>query len=147
MASPPPFYLHRLPRPPHAMTGGLVMDVTAFVHQRSLDKASPEQRAEARIPIEKSKAHFLLLADTKDVVWPSAPMTKDIQATLRAAHMESVAKADIFQDASHYICGTGSEPRRVNPVHRPEGDDPTPEADAHASAESWKETKAFLQKR
>ena len=26
---------------------------SAFVHQRSLDKGSPEQRAEARIPIEK----------------------------------------------------------------------------------------------
>jgi dienelactone hydrolase len=119
---------------------------SAFVHQRSLDKADPEQRAAARIPIEKSDARFLLLAARKDVVWPSASMTRDIEASLRAAHKESEAKAIIFPEASHYICGTGSEPRRINPVHRPEGDDPTPEADANAAATSWKETKAFLQK-
>ena len=120
---------------------------SAFVHQRSLDKASPEQRAAARIPIERSDARFLLLAAAKDVVWPSATMTNDIDASLRAAHKESSMKAIIFPEASHYICGTGSEPRRINPVHKPEGDDPTPEADAHAVATSWKATKAFLSQR
>jgi dienelactone hydrolase len=74
-------------------------------------------------------------------------MTLDIEASLRAAHKESAAKAIIFPEASHYICGTGSETRRINPVHKPEGDDPTPEADANAAATSWKETKAFLQRR
>jgi hypothetical protein len=117
----------------------------AFVHQRSLEKASPEQRAAARIPIEKSDARFLLLAATKDVVWPSASMTNSMEASLRAAQKESSAQAILFPEASHYICGTGSEPRRINPVHKPEGDDPTPEADAHAAAASWITTKAFLQ--
>lgn len=115
-----------------------------FVHQRSLNKASPEQRVAARIPIERSDARFLLLAATKDVMWPSATMTNDIESSLRTAHKESAVKSLIFPEASHFICGTGSEPRRINPVHKPEGDDPTPEADAHAVATSWKETKAFL---
>ncbi len=119
---------------------------SAFVHQRSLDAASLEERAAARIPIERSGARFLLLAATKDVVWPSAAMTKDLESSLRAAHKESAATTMIFPNASHYICGTGSEARRINPVHKPEGDDPTPEADAHAAAASWNETKAFLQR-
>jgi dienelactone hydrolase len=117
---------------------------SAFVHQRSLDKADPEQLAAARIPVEKSDARFLLLAATKDLVWPSARMTRDIEASLLEAHKGSEAKAIIFPEASHYILGTGSEPKRINPVHKPEGDDPTPEADANATETSWKETKAFL---
>ena len=117
----------------------------AFVHQRSLDKASEEQRRAARIPVEKTRARLLLLAGSKDVVWPSAAMTADIEATLRAAHLDAIAKAYIFPDASHYICGTGSEPRRINPVLKPEGDNPTPEADAHAAAVGWQQTKLFLQ--
>ena len=72
----------------------------------------------------RAAARFLLLAATKDVVWPSAAMTSDIEASLRAAHKESLVKAVIFPEASHYICGTGSEPRRINPVHKPESDDP-----------------------
>lgn len=117
---------------------------SAYVHQRSLEKASLQQRAAARIPVERSDARFLLLAATKDVVWPLATMTLDIETSLRAANKESAAKAFIFPEASHYICGTGSETRRINPVRKPEGDDPTPEADAHAVATAWKETKAFL---
>ena len=119
---------------------------SAFVHQRSLDSASEEQLAEARIPVERIKAQMLLLAGEKDVVWPSSLMTRQIEATLRREGGKDRERSLVFPNASHYICGTGSEMRRVNPVHRPEGDDPSPEADAHATENAWEATKSFLQR-
>lgn len=119
----------------------------AFVHQRSLEAATPEQRRAARIPVEQTHARLLLQAAAKDVAWPSASMTLAMEASLHEAHMDQTVQAVIFPDASHYICGTGAEPRRINPVHKPERDDPTPEADAHAAAASWQQTEAFLRNR
>lgn len=117
---------------------------SAFVHQRNYDAASEDQRAAARIPLERSRASVLLLAAEKDVVWPSASMTRQLEASLRAAGAKDRERSIVFPNASHYICGTGSEPRRLSAVHRPEGDDPAPEADAHAAANGWAATKAFL---
>ena len=116
----------------------------AFVHQRSLQAASDEERAAARIPIEKTRAKLLLLAATNDVVWPSGAMTAAMVEHLRKAGRGDAVREMIFPDASHFICGTGSEVRRLNPVHKPEGNDPTPEADAHAAEAGWRETKKFL---
>ncbi len=118
----------------------------AFVHARSLAKASPGQLALARIPIENAKANILLLAATNDVVWPSGVMADDIEKALSTAHTQATVHSMIFPNASHYICGTGSEPRRINPVHKPEGNDPSPEADAHAAATGWKAIEAFLRR-
>ena len=119
----------------------------SFVHTRSLEKATPEQQAAARIPIETTSAKLLLLAAAKDHVWPSSRMTHDIETTFRNAGRQNQLTAIIFPDASHYICGTGSDPQRINPVHNPEGNDPSPEAVAHAAETSWQQTKAFLQQR
>ncbi len=118
---------------------------SAFVHQRALGTASEEDLASARISVERIRAKMLLLAADKDVVWPSALMTHQIEATLRTSGQKDKERSIIFPNASHYICGTGSEMRRVNPVHRPEGDDPSPEADAHAAEDGWSATKVFLQ--
>ncbi len=117
---------------------------SAFVHERALGMASEEDLAAARIPVERIQAKMLLLAADKDVVWPSAIMTHQMEATLRTKGQKDRERSIIFPNASHYICGTGSEMRRVNPVHRPEGDDPSPEADAHAAENGWDATKVFL---
>ena len=117
---------------------------SAFVHQRALGMASEEDLAAARIPVERTQAKMLFLAADKDVVWPSALMTHQMEATLRTSGQKDRERSIIFPNASHYICGTGSEMRRINPVHRPEGDDPSPEADAHAAENGWAATKLFL---
>ena len=119
---------------------------SAFVHQRSFDKATPQNKEAARIPIENASARLLLLAATNDVVWPSGRMTDEIERTLSNAHTQATVHSFIFENASHFICGTGSEPRRINPVHKPEGDDPSPDADAHAAAAGWKATGEFLKR-
>lgn len=106
--------------------------------------ASEEDLASARIPGERIHAKMLLLAADKDVVWPSALMTHQMEATLRNSGQKDRERSIIFPNASYYICGTGSEMRRVNPVHRPEGDDPSPEADAHAAENGWDATKVLL---
>ncbi len=115
-------------------------------HRRSLAKASRETRNAARIPIEKSDARFLLLGSTRDNVWPSAEMTKELEATMRAANKENRVEAIVFEDAAHFICGTGEEPQRISPVVNPEGNNPTPEATASASERAWRATKQFLQR-
>ena len=119
---------------------------SAYVHQRSFDKATAPEQAAARIPIERASADILLLAATNDVVWPSGVMTDEIEKTLSNTHTRVSVHSLIFPNASHYICGTGSEPRRINPVVKPEGNDPSPEADAHAAEMGWKATKAFLKR-
>ena len=118
----------------------------AFVHLRSFEEASLRQRSAARIPIENSKADLLLLAAEKDVVWPSARMARQLQATLDDARYPHDYSVIVFPNASHFICGTGEGPTRINPVHKPEGDDPGPEADARANASSWQKTQDFLKR-
>jgi len=116
----------------------------AAVHQRSLDVA-PKDRAEAaRIPIEKTHARLLLLGAERDQIWPSAPMTRQIQETMRRAGRAKQVTAFVFDESDHLICGTGSSPTRINPVIKPEGNSPTPEASARAAAKAWAETKKFL---
>ncbi len=117
---------------------------SAFVHQRSLDMASEEELGRLAYPLNGFRQKMLLLTADKDVVWPSALMARQIEATLRSNGEKDRERSMVFPNASHYICGTGSELRRVDPVHRPEGDDPSPEADAHAAETSWEATKFFL---
>ena len=81
---------------------------------------------------------------TRDHVWPSGDMTRDIAATLRAAGKGEQLTALVFEDASHFICGTGEELQRITPVVNPEGGNPSPEATARAAAQAWAETKRFL---
>ena len=63
-------------------------------------------------------------------------------------HIEAATNFDTIgagaQDASHFICGAGDELRYINPVTNPEGNNPSPAADARAAAKGWAETKAFL---
>lgn len=113
-------------------------------HKLSLEKATPEQRAAARIPMERSNAKFLLLGATKDHVWPSGDMIPEIEKAMRAAGKSDHLRAFIFPEASHFICGTGAEVQRVSPVVNPEGNNPSPDATARAGARAWAETKRFL---
>ena len=106
------------------------------VHRRSFIKATEAERAAARIPIENSKAKILLLGATKDHFWPSGDMVARMKAT----------RAVVYPDASHFICGTGAELQRIDPVKNPEGGDPSPDATAHAVAAAWAETRKFLKR-
>ena len=114
------------------------------VHRRSLEKASVKNRAVARIPIENSNARILLLGATRDHVWPSAEMTRELEKTLVAANKADRLTALVFEGASHFICGTGEETQRIAPIVNPEGNNPSPEATARATAQAWAATKSFL---
>ncbi len=113
-------------------------------HALSLSKATEQQRAAARIPVEKSNARILLLGATRDHVWPSGQMIPEIEKAMRAAGKADQLKAFVFPDASHFICGTGAELQRIQLVLNPEGHNPSPDATARAGAKAWAETKAFL---
>lgn len=116
------------------------------VHRRSLTKASADLRQASRIPIEKSTARILLLGATRDTVWPSGSMTRDIEQTMKKAGKSTQLETLVFENASHFICGTGPEIRKINPHLNPEGDHPLPEADGRASGEGWRRTREFLKR-
>jgi dienelactone hydrolase len=118
----------------------------ASVHARSLDKASEPERAAARIPAERSEAKFLIFGSERDQVWPSAMMVRQIAASFDAAGKSGNLESHVFPQASHFICGVGAEAVRINPVKKPEGNDPLPEADAHASHAAWEATTSFLRR-
>jgi dienelactone hydrolase len=116
----------------------------AGVHQRSLEGSSQERVEAARIPIEKTKAKLLLLGASKDQVWPSGRMVRQIEDELRRVDRGDQVKTFVFEGASHFICGGGGEVTRINPIVKPEGDRPSPEASARAAARAWAETERFL---
>src|SRR5262249_26105037 len=103
-----------------------------------------KDRAAARIPIENSNARILLLGATRDHVWPSAEMTRELERALLAANKTDHVTALVFEGASHFICGTGEEMQRITPIVNPEGNNPSPEATARAAAQAWAATKRFL---
>ena len=89
------------------------------VHRRSLEKASVKDRAAARIAIENSDARILLLGATRDHVWPSAEMTRDLERALVESNKAKHLTALVFEGASHFICGTGEETQLITPVVNP----------------------------
>lgn len=116
----------------------------AGVHERSLEKISQDRVEAARIPVEKTNAKLLLLGASRDQVWPSGRMARQIQDELRRAGRGDQVTTFVFEGASHFICGGGGDATRVNPIVKPEGNSPSPEASAHAAVRAWVETKRFL---
>jgi dienelactone hydrolase len=110
------------------------------VHDRSRAK-SPEAVGPARIPIERTTAHLLLLGSGHDDVWGSGTMTANIEASLKAAGKSPLVQAVRYERASHDICGDGSVP-----VGLYEDGLFDRHATAAASADAWRRSVAFLQR-
>ena len=117
------------------------------MRQRSLERVSESTLEAARIPVEKIRATLLLLGAGNDEVWPSGDMVRRIEDELRRAGHSNQVSALVFEGASHVsVFGVGDEMTRINPIIKPEGGSPTPDACARAAAKAWAETKRFLER-
>ena len=106
----------------------------------------PVETAAALIPIERSRARFLLLGGGRDEVWASGTMAKSLGDRLRSAGRGRQATVHVYASAGHQICGDGTYPTHIwaDPSPDPRAKDPT--AEGSASAEAWRQIKSFMKR-
>lgn len=73
----------------------------------------PDTAKNAVIPIEQSKAKFLLLGGEKDEVWASGAMAQSLGQRFKGMPQERQPDVRVFAGAGHSICGDGTYPPRV----------------------------------
>ncbi len=105
--------------------------------------ANPAAAVAARIPVERIKAPLMLVAGQDDQVWNSAMMAHNIAERRASANLETVSL--IYSDAGHYLSATGYDPTTQYDVGPMKGGG-TPMGNAHAQADAWPKTIAFLQR-
>jgi dienelactone hydrolase len=113
-------------------------------YDRSRADASPEERAAARIPIERSQASFLFIGGGRDEVWSSGVMSAAMQATLDASGQGQRGQTLIFERASHQICGSGLFPARLYATQANHPWSPDLDETGRATVAAWIATKAFF---
>lgn len=105
--------------------------------------ANPAAAAAARIPVEKIKAPVLVLGGQDDQVWASGMMAHNIAERRAEAKLETVAL--IYSDAGHFLGTHGYGPTTQYNAG-PSKSGGTPEGNAHAQADAWPKTIAFLKR-
>lgn len=86
-------------------TGGKPDLLRAHVDGRA---KNPDRVAAARIPIEVYAGPVLVAGGGRDTIWPSAAMTRAIEATRKAAKRPVVAIVE--EAAGHALAGPGTDP-------------------------------------
>jgi dienelactone hydrolase len=119
-------------------------DNTARYEASRADADAPLLEA-ATIKIEESKARFLLLGGGRDEVWASGKMAAALQARMQAAGRASDARAVVFQQAGHGICGDPATPVRLFAEDDPDPRRKSPDAEGRAAVEAWRLTRDFFQ--
>lgn len=106
----------------------------------SVSRAShPAEAQAAAIPVERSRARFLLLGGGRDEVWASGEMAESLGRRLGAR-----ASVQVYPTAGHQICGDGTYPTHIwaDASTDPRVKDPL--AEGAAAADAWSRIKAFL---
>lgn len=125
-----------------------VMDTSVFKTNTERYDASrrdhPEAAAAAIIPLQASRAKFLLIGGGRDEVWASGEMATQLAARFEGAGRSDDVELRIYPKAGHQICGDGlSTPFAW-------ADPPTddwqkdPAAEGQATSEAWQATVAFF---
>lgn len=104
----------------------------------------PSETKAALIPIERSRARFLLLGGERDEVWASGAMAKNLGDRLRRAGRGKQAIVQVYAGAGHQICGDGTYPTHIWADASPDPRVKDPVAEGAASANAWGRIKAFL---
>ena len=100
-------------------------------------KDNPSAAELAAIPVETSKADFLLIGSKRDAVWASGAMAERLAERMRTSGRSSDVELIVFEKAGHQICGDGTYPTHLWSVP---SDDPRVkdlDAEGRAAAESW----------
>jgi dienelactone hydrolase len=115
-------------------------------YRRPQDKgraAFPAAAVAARIRIEQFKGPLLVAGGIDDQMWASGMMAQNIAERRAEANLETVAL--IYTDAGHLLNGNGWNPTTQYDVG-PFKTGGTPEGNARAQTETWRETLAFLKR-
>jgi dienelactone hydrolase len=99
--------------------------------------------AAATIPAERSRAALLLIGGGDDQLGDSGACVMRLAARLKRAAYTHPYETLIYPAAGHVLLGTGWRPTTTDNTDVFQ-DGGTPEADAHAQAESWTKMLAFL---
>jgi dienelactone hydrolase len=115
----------------------------ARIAKANLEAASPEALEAATIPIERSHAALLLMGGGDDEFWDSGASVERAAARLKRARYPHAYQILLYPGAGHAFVGTGWRPTTSDNTD-PVQDGGTPEADAHAQADSWIKMLDFL---
>lgn len=115
----------------------------AAIHKANLEAASPETLSAAAIPVERSHAALLLFGGGDDQLSDCGASVERAAARLKRAAYPYRYAAVLYPGAGHDLAGTGWRPTTTDNTDAIQ-DGGTPEADAHAQAESWTKTLDFL---
>ena len=133
---------------------------TPVIVRRPQDRgraANPDRVPAARIPVERYAGPMLLVAGTDDQLWDSGGMATSIAAA-RKKHRAAlplitqtpitqtlITQTLIYPDAGHLISGDGWRPTTQYNVSLSKVGG-TPQGNAHAQADAWPKTLAFLKR-
>ncbi|MES2753528.1 MAG: acyl-CoA thioester hydrolase/BAAT C-terminal domain-containing protein, partial [Pseudomonadota bacterium] len=101
----------------------------------------PAQSGAARIPVERSRARWLLLGGAKDEVWASGEM-----ATALGKRLGRRATTVVYPTAGHQICGAGTYPSHIWADASPDPRVKDPTAEGAAQVDAWWRMQAFLKR-
>lgn len=104
----------------------------------------PKRADEAVIPIEQSKARFLLLGGDKDEVWASGAMAQALARRFEGMPQDRQPVLRVFEGAGHSICGDGTYPPRVYGTTNSDPRSRDLDKEGAAAARGWELTKDFL---
>lgn len=104
----------------------------------------PRRAALAAIPIERSRARFLLAGGGKDEVWASGEMARRLAARFTSLPRARKPELHVFEGAGHGICTDGTWPPRVYGRERDDPRSSNLDREGAAAARVWALTKAFL---
>lgn len=115
------------------------------VHNRSRAALSGAALERTRIPVANIAARVLLIGGGLDGVWASLEMADAVAATRAAAGLTGRTEVLRYEAASHFICGDGTYPQRVDLLSpRVSGAPNTSVADGEANADAFPKMLDFL---
>ncbi|ELX09433.1 dienelactone hydrolase family protein [Janthinobacterium sp. HH01] len=115
-------------------------------YRRPQDKgraAHPEAAVAARIRVEDFKGALLVAGGIEDQMWASGMMAQNIAERRAAAGRDTVSL--VYTDAGHVLNGSGWSPTTQYDAG-PFKTGGTPEANARAQADTWRQTLAFFKR-
>ncbi len=104
----------------------------------------PERALRAAIPIERSRAKFLLIGGEKDEVWASGQMAKRLAARFDGLPGPRKPEVHVFEGAGHGICSDGTWPPRVYGHATSDPRSKDLDREGAAAARAWELTVDFL---
>lgn len=104
--------------------------------------ADTAKGATGTIPAERSGAAIVMVCGEKDMLWPSCPMARAVEARLRSASYRHRVTLLAYPEAGHAAFGVPIEPEKAQPSIASMGG--TVDSNLAARADSWPRVLAAL---